>query len=95
MNHRRFLKSTTALVAAGLISGFATVAEAQQADEEIEAITVTGSYIRRRSLNSPSPISVLGRAEFDEIGAVDINDIIKTLNINTGSEFAPDAFTRS
>ncbi len=95
MNHRRFLKSTSALVAAGLISSFATVAEAQQADEEIEAITVTGSYIRRRSINSPSPISVLGRAEFDEIGAVDINDIIKTMNINSGSEFAPDAFTQN
>ena len=37
----------------------------------IEEIVVTGSYLRRTTADSPSPLSVVTKADIDELGAVD------------------------
>ncbi len=98
MANLRLSTATVALVAAGLLFGPTFSAQAQNAESDtagIEEITVTGSYIKRRTLNSPSPISVVSQADIEELGVPTITDIVKNLTINTGSEFNSDAFTQN
>ena len=67
---------------------------AQAADEEaIEEIVVTGSYIKRSAEDSPVPLSVVGRAEIEQIGAVDAKDVISSLTFNSGSIGTTNAFS--
>lgn len=65
-------------------------APAQQSDQVIEEITVTGSYIRRSSFDSASPLDVLGQEEFSRQGALSVKDIAQNLTYNLGSENFPD-----
>ena len=98
MTYLRSPKAATALLAAGLLFGPAFTVQAQNADTDtagIEEVTVTGSYIKRRTMNSPSPISVISQSDIEELGVPTITDIVKNLTINTGSEFNSDAFTQN
>ena len=54
-------------------------------DEEIEEVVVTGSYIKKSAADSPSPLSVVSRADIEEIGAMDTRDIVKSLTYSSGS----------
>ncbi len=61
---------------------------AQQADDEdveIEEVLVTGSYIRGSALDAPSPVQLIDRASIEAQGAAQIWDVIKNLEINSGS----------
>ncbi len=64
----------------GLFSSMPAVAE-----EEMEEVIVTGSYIKRSAEDSPSPLSVLTKADLDMIGATDMKDVIRNLTFNSGS----------
>lgn len=44
-----------------------------------QAIVVTGSRIRRRDLDSPSPLTVVSSREFELSGAVNVEQVINTL----------------
>ena len=55
------------------------------AESEIEEVIVTGSYIKRSTADSPSPLSVINREELDAIGAVEIKDIIATMTYQSGN----------
>ncbi|MBB4212475.1 TonB-dependent receptor-like protein [Rhodothalassium salexigens DSM 2132] len=107
MAKNRFVASTalTGLLGLGLIA-IAPVgaAHAQQTPDqgdrdttlEVEEIVVTGSYIQRRSdVSQASPITSIGIADLNNIGAADIADLTQTLTINTGSQNNPDAFTQN
>ena len=63
------------------------------AEEEIEEIVVTGSFIKRSTADSPTPLSVVTRADIEDIGAVTISDVINTLTFNSGSANTTTAFT--
>ncbi|GAK32620.1 TonB-dependent receptor [Iodidimonas nitroreducens] len=94
------LRATTALATSACLLGSASAwAQTQQqepAELSLEEIVVTGSYIRRSSgVSQSSPISVIGSADIDKIGATNIANIIQTLTINTGSQNNPDAFTQN
>ncbi len=54
-------------------------------DEAIEEVVVTGSYLKKTTADSPSPLSVVTRADIDDIGAVDIKDIVSNLTFNSGN----------
>ncbi|MGF1463486.1 MAG: TonB-dependent receptor plug domain-containing protein [Maricaulaceae bacterium] len=75
-----------------------TVEETLQTEEEVapdsvETITVTGSFIRRRSQpDFAVPLTTVGQPELDAIGANRIADLFQTLTINTGAENFSDAF---
>ena len=58
-----------------------------QAEEEgaIEEVVVTGSYLKKTTADSPSPLSVISRADIEEIGAMDIKDIVRNLTYASGS----------
>ncbi len=66
------------------------------AQEAIEEIVVTGSYIRRESqFDSPSPLTAIGFEDIADLGVNEISDIIERMTINTGSQNNPDAFTQN
>ncbi|MEE8045740.1 MAG: TonB-dependent receptor, partial [Dehalococcoidia bacterium] len=62
---------------------FATSAFA--AESEIEEVIVTGSYLKRTTADSPSPLSVITRADIENLGAVEIKDIIDKLSYQSGN----------
>jgi iron complex outermembrane recepter protein len=66
--------------------------EMAQADGEIEEVVVTGSYIKRNTADSPSPLSVVTKADIDELGAMDVKDVINTLTFNSGNISQSSAF---
>ncbi|NCF78251.1 MAG: hypothetical protein GWP45_13795 [Proteobacteria bacterium] len=41
-------------------------------DEVIEEVVVTGSYLKRTAADSPSPLSVIGAAQIEDLGAADV-----------------------
>ncbi len=51
----------------------------EQSRESAEEILVTGSYIRRKDLNSPAPVTILSQAELEAAGLVQIGDILQNL----------------
>ena len=76
------------IVAALLAFGLgAAVPQRSMAEDagEIEEVVVTGSYIKKSAADSPSPLSVVTRADIEEIGAIDIKDIVKNLTYSSGN----------
>ncbi len=59
----------------------------------IEEVVVTGSYIRRTAADSPSPLSVIDRAQIENIGAVEVADIVNRMTFNAGSTNVTNAFS--
>jgi iron complex outermembrane receptor protein len=64
------------------------------AQENIEEVMVTGSYIKGSPTDGASPVEVIDREEIENIGAVSIADITRNLSVNSGSENASDSFTQ-
>lgn len=74
----------------------AATAATQMAVAQDDEVVVVGSLIKRPSQsNLPSPITSLGAAEYEAIGAQSIVDVTQTLTINTGAQNNPDAFTQN
>ncbi|HDZ09230.1 TonB-dependent receptor [Pseudohongiella sp.] len=78
-----------ALVLTGVMSSAACLpglVQAQDnAESEVEEVIVTGSYIRGSPLDAPSPVQVVDRASIEAQGAAQIWDVIKNLEVNSGS----------
>ncbi|WP_058022148.1 TonB-dependent receptor domain-containing protein [Pseudohongiella spirulinae] len=51
----------------------------------MEEVVVTGSYLRGSPLDAPSPVQVVDRASIEAQGAAQIWDVIKNLEVNSGS----------
>jgi len=71
--------------AAVLLGGW-QFAVAEDADAAIEEVVVTGSYLKRSSENSPSPLSVVTSADIEDLGAQGMAEIINTMPWQSGSE---------
>ena len=72
----------------GVISGMACVpafAQDTNTDTDIEEVVVTGSYLRGSPLDAPSPVTTVDRTSIEAQGASQIWDVIKNLEINSGS----------
>ena len=83
-----------AAVAGLMLPALPLTAQAQQSasdDAAVEEIVVTGSYIRGTPLDAPSPVQVVGRQDFEAQGAAIVWDIIKNLEINSGSYIQAEA----
>ncbi|MDO8908167.1 MAG: TonB-dependent receptor [Pseudohongiella sp.] len=80
---------TGLLSSASCLTAFAQTtnqASNQTAEErEVEEVIVTGSYLRGSPLDAPSPVQVVDRASIEAQGASQIWDVIKNLEINSGS----------
>ncbi len=60
--------------------------------EEIEEVVVTGSYLKRTSADSPSPLSIVTAADIADIGAADVAEIVQTLPWQSGSQTRASTF---
>ena len=58
---------------------------AAQDSADIEEVIVTGSYIRGSAIDAPSPVQVVDRDSIEAQGAAVIWDVIKNLEVNSGS----------
>ena len=67
------------LVGLGLTMGTLGAQAAEGGDESIEEIVVTGSYLKRSTEDSPTPLSIVSRADIEELGAIDTKDVILSL----------------
>ncbi|MFW6094176.1 MAG: TonB-dependent receptor domain-containing protein [Pseudomonadota bacterium] len=87
------MRGRAALVAAAAsclwLAPGATIAE----EQVIEEVVVTGSYIRRTTADSPSPLSVIDRAQIENIGATEVADIVNRMTYNAGSTNVTNAFS--
>lgn len=64
------------------------------AQEVLEEVIVTGSYIRSTPGDAVVPVQVMGRDQIDSFGATTAADIISKLSISSGSENETDSFTQ-
>ena len=62
-------------------------------EELVEEIVVTGSYIRRSTADSPSPLTVVDRASIESVGAIEVADIVNRMTFNAGSTNVTNAFS--
>jgi outer membrane receptor for ferrienterochelin and colicin len=72
-------------IAAGVILAGLSIQAAAQDDDEIEEVVVTGSFIRGTPLDAPSPVQIVDRESIEAQGAAIIWDVIKNLEVNSGS----------
>lgn len=72
-----------AITSAIILASLSLQVAAQQA--EVEEVIVTGSYIRGTPLDAPSPVTTVDRTSIEAQGAAQIWDVIKNLEINSGS----------
>ena len=65
----------------------ADVAEAKPPEPETkEEMVVTGSRIRRSNFAQPSAVQVVDRKQLSQSGAQNMTDVVRTMNINSGSD---------
>ena len=67
------------------LPAFAQQANTNNDDADIEEVIVTGSYLRGSPLDAPSPVTTVDRTSIEAQGAAQIWDVIKNLEINSGS----------
>jgi iron complex outermembrane receptor protein len=78
-------KVNKARMITGVMSGVACLPVLAQDAPEVEEVVVTGSYLRGSPLDAPSPVQVVDRTSIEAQGASQIWDVIKNLEINSGS----------
>ena len=88
MNKLKYLLSLVLLVSA---SGFTYAQDAEVAEETVEEVVVTGSRIKRKSLNSASLVSTITRDEIDESQALLAADVLRLSTYNSFSSIEPTA----
>jgi iron complex outermembrane recepter protein len=87
-------KRWRAVVGAGVAACLSAVSFPTVAQEgAIEEIVVTGTYIRRTTADSPSPLTVVSKADIDELGAFDVKDVVNSLTFNSGNISRSNAFS--
>ena len=64
----------------------------EAAEDEIDEIVVTGSYIKGASEHTPLPVTNLTRDDWREQGAPTILDLIKNLSFSQGADGETDQF---
>jgi len=69
---------------------------AQDADADVERIEVTGSRIKRTDMETPVPITVIGRSDILAMGAINVADVLNTSPVAVaGSDQSNTSFTTS
>lgn len=84
-SHASRRKLLASCIALALFSNYAQAQQSPQSDTDIEEVIVTGSFIRGTPLDAPSPVQVVDRNSIEAQGAAVIWDVIKNLEVNSGS----------
>ena len=83
---RRTFPSSRRAITLAVISGLSVNAlSASAQDNSIEEVVVTGSFLRGSPLDAPSPVQVVDRSSIEAQGAAVVWDVIKNLEVNSGS----------
>lgn len=72
-------------ISLAILAGLTLPVAAQAQDTEVEEVVVTGSFIRGTPLDAPSPVQVVDRASIEAQGAAVVWDVIKNMEVNSGS----------
>ncbi len=80
-----FRKTSLYSLSALLAVGGATTLPVQ-AEEELEEVVVTGSYIRRSSFEGAHNLQVLGAEQIKLTGATQVEELVNEFSVNSGSE---------
>lgn len=51
----------------------------------LEAVVVTGSYIKRTDSEGPNPVQVISREQLETSGKVTVADVLRSISANTGN----------
>jgi iron complex outermembrane receptor protein len=89
MNHKKIGKIAGLTALAVSLS---TLPAVNAMAAELEEVVVTGSYIKRSTESSASPLSIVDQAQIDDTGIATIEEIVQNLTFNTGSTSRPNAF---
>ena len=81
-------KKTFSILITAIIFSFSI-----HADDAVEEVVVTGSYIKGSPTDGASPVEIFSKDAIENMGAVDIADITANLSVNSGSENNADSFT--
>ena len=73
------------LVAAGLFSLSFLSAPSYAAQDEIEEVIVTGSFIRGTPEDAALPVDVLSRSDLEDVGNPSITEMIRNMNVSSGA----------
>lgn len=63
------------------------------AEQAMEEVVVTGSYLKSSPTDGASPVEVMDRGNIDRMAALTIADITRNITANSGAENVPDSFT--
>lgn len=63
--------------------------------DDVEKIIVTGSYIKRTSVDAAEPVQILDRNFIQSSGATTVSELIGKLAISSGAENQADSFTQA
>ena len=80
---KNFPSKRRAVTIGVILAGLSLPVAAQE--DDIEEVVVTGSFIRGSALDAPSPVQVVDRDSIEAQGAAIIWDVIKNLEVNSGS----------
>ncbi|MEO5559888.1 MAG: TonB-dependent receptor plug domain-containing protein, partial [Dokdonella sp.] len=86
---------TYGIAGAALVSGFVTLpavaqdAAADQNNQKLETITVTGSNIRRVDIETSNPVVTIDRAAIEKTGKLTLGDLVQALPAVTGPNMNP------
>jgi len=84
----RYTQTKIAMALLLAATGMPTIGAAQD-NVEVEEVVITGSNIRRkRDYDTPSPIQTLGSEEIQAAGAGQVQDLLRILPANAGSELS-------
>lgn len=61
-----------------------TSTPAADANDKVQKVYVTGSNVRRITLESASPVQIISREELTRGGATSLNEVLRTISANTG-----------
>ncbi|MDO6694652.1 TonB-dependent receptor [Aliiglaciecola sp. 3_MG-2023] len=90
--------TTKKLLAISITAALAFSASAQQntsSEDEPEKIQVTGSYIKRTSVDAAEPVQVLDYNYIQSTGATTVSELIGKLAISSGAENQADSFSQA
>lgn len=65
---------------------------AEEDESLLEEVVVTGSYLKRTTADSPSPLSVVTSADIEDLGAADVSEIIQSMPWSSGSQTRATTF---
>ena len=88
MNIFKYLLSLILLVS---VSGYTYAQESEEAEEAVEEVVITGSRIKRKSINSASVVTTITRDEIDESQALLTADVLRLSTYNSFGSFDPTA----